>query len=356
MEKLRMGMIGTGAITELHWLGYKDNPKAELCAIADVDEELVKKRAAEWGVKKAYTDYKEIIKDPEIDAVEIIVPPYLHAPIAIEALEAGKHVSLQKPMAMNIKECEQIIETAKRTGKTLRVFENFMYFPPLVKAKEMLDAGEIGEPLSIRIKCVQGITGKDWVIPVRRWAWRFDPEKGGGGRVIFDYGYHLFNVARWLIGDVDKGFAWITHREIQYHWIVDSPAVVMWKYKNAEKYGQYEAVTSDDIIVRSKWKRPEDEWIEITGTEGFIWITQCTSELLDRPPLIKYRDGQTTSYNIDADWGTSFKNGVSDFFDAVLEGRQPPLTGEDGKRVMQFCKAIQKSAEDGREVFLDEIV
>ena len=147
MEKVRMGMIGTGAITELHWLGYENNPKVELVAIADVDEAMVKQRAEEWGVKKYYTDYRKVLEDPEVDAVEIIVPHHLHAKMAIEALEAGKHVSLQKPMAISIEECDAIIDAAKRTGKTLRVFENFMYFPPLVKAKELLDSGAIGEPI-----------------------------------------------------------------------------------------------------------------------------------------------------------------------------------------------------------------
>ena len=69
-----------------------------------------------------------------------------------------------------------------------------------------------------------------------------------------------------------------------------------------------------------------------------------------------FRDGQMTAFNIDADWGTSFKLGVSDFIDAIIENRQPPITGEEGKRVLQFCKAIELSAAEGREVHLDEIV
>jgi predicted dehydrogenase len=355
MDRLKIGMIGTGAITDLHYLAYKDNPKAELHSIADVDDEMLSKRANEWGVKNAYTDYKKLLEDPEIDAVEIIVPHHIPTEIAIAALKAGKHVSLQKPMAISTAECDAIIEAAKKSGKTLRVFENFMYYPPLVKAKELLDSGEIGEPLSIRIKCTQGVTGKDWQIPYRRWAWRFDPEKGGGGRVILDYGYHLFNVAMWLMGDVEKVYSWITHRTIQNNWVLDSPAVVIWKYKNAEKYGSYEVITSDDMIVHSKWKRPEDEWFEISGSKGFIWVNQCTSELLDSPPLVMYRDGVTSSFSVDADWGTSFIVGINDFFDAIKEGRQPPLTGETGKTVLQFCQAIERSAKEGREVKLDEM-
>ena len=277
--------------------------------------------------------------------------------MGIAALEAGKHVSIQKPMAITVAECDALIAAAQHAGKQMRVFENFRFYPPLVKAKALLDAGEIGEPLSIRIKCVQGTSGPGWEIPYRRWVWRFDPVQGGGGRVILDYGYHLFSIARWyLLGPVEKVFAWITNRPIQHGWMLDSPAVVIWKYANAEKYGSYEAVTSDDILVRSKYGRPEDEWIELTGSRGFIWVNRCTSMLLDRPALEMYRDGETTQFpEVDSDWGASFVAGVQDFVDAIAQGRQSPLDGEEGKAVLQFCRAAQRSAREGREVCPEEI-
>ncbi len=356
MKKLKMGIIGTGAITDLHHLAYENSDLAELYAIADIDPEQLQRRAAQWGVERAFTDYRDLLALPEIDAVEVVVPHHLHAPVAIAAMEAGKHVSLQKPMANTVAECRSIIEAAQRTGKTLRVMENFMYYPPLVKAKELLDSGAIGEPLSLRIKCSQGVTGRDWVIPYRRWEWRFDQARGGGGRCIFDYGYHLFSVAMWLIGDVEKVFSWITHREIQNGWVVDSPAVALWKYKDREMYGSYDVTTSDDLLMRAKWGRPEDEWIEITGTKGFLFVNRCTAELLESPPLVMYRDYETTSFHVDSDWGSSFRAAITDFFLAIGEKRQPPLTGEQGLRVVQFCKAIEKSAAEKREVTLDEIV
>ena len=356
MSKLRVGFIGAGAITELHYPGYQDNPTAELHAICDVDEDLLRSRASDWGISKTFTDYRQLLADPEIDAVEVITPHHLHAEMGIAALEAGKHVSIQKPMAITVAECDALIAKAQRAGKRMRVFENFRYYPPLVKAKELLDTGEIGEPLSIRIKCVHGTSGADWEIPYRRWEWRFDPARGGGGRVILDYGYHLFSIARWYLGPVEKVFAWITNRPIQYGWMLDSPAVVIWKYANAEKYGSYEAVTSDDILVRNKYGRPEDEWIELTGSRGFIWVNRCTSMLLDRPALEMYRDGKTTQFpEVDSDWGASFVAGVQDFVDAIAQGRQSPLDGEEGKAILQFCRAAQRSAQEGREVCPEEI-
>ncbi len=395
MEKIRVGFIGAGGIARLHYLGYKDNPKAEVYAICDVDERLLRQRAREWGIQKTYTDYRQLLADPHVDAVEVLTPHHLHAEIGIAALEAGKHVSMQKPMAVNVAECDALIEAAGRSGKLFRVFENFIYYPPMLKAKELLDSGAIGEPLSIRIKIVQGSMGKGWKVPYSRWGWRFDPTQSGNGRIMFDYGYHFFNLARWFLGEVEKTYAWITYRPIRHElakrgirliqgvdhvvqadedvagtqedafppdaeevpeeWLIDSPAVVIWKYKNAEKYGSLEVVTSYDILVRSKYT-PEDEWVELTGSRGFIWVNRCTSMLLDRPPVVMYRDGITTEFsNMDSDWAASFTAGMRDFVDAIFQGRQPPLTGEEGKVVLQFCRAVQLSAKEGREVRPEEI-
>ncbi|MBI86231.1 MAG: hypothetical protein CMJ81_23795 [Planctomycetaceae bacterium] len=356
MTELRVGFIGTGDITDLHYPAYHDNPKAALTAICDVDEARLHQRAAEWGVEKTYTDYRKLLADPDVDAVEIITPHHLHCEIGLAALEAGKHVSMQKPIAVTAAECDLLIEAANRSDQLFRVFENFRYYPPMVKAKELLEAGEIGEPLSIRVKCVQGVGGGDYEIPYRRWAWRFDPAQSGGGRVIFDYGYHVFSIIIWLMGDIEKVYSWITNREIQHGWILDSPAVAIWKYKGAEKYGSYEAVTSDAMLVQTQYGRPEDEWVELTGSRGFIWVTRCTSNLLDRPPVIMYRDGVTTEFSdMESSMGASFEIGINDFFDGILSGRQPQLTAEEGKAVFQFCRAIQLSAKEGREVRPEEI-
>ena len=391
MERIRVGLIGVGGISSLHYLGYKDNPKAELYAVCDIDGTLLQRRAREWGASKAYADYRQLLADRNVDAVEVITPHHLHAPIGVAALEAGKHVSMQKPMAMNVAECDALIAAARRSGKLFRVFENFRYYPPLVRAKALLDSGAIGEPLSIRIKIVQGSMGKGWKVPYSRWAWRFDQAQSGGGRIMFDYGPHFFGIAMWFLGEMEKVYAWITYRPIRPElakrgvtlirgvdhvvqpdggvegapgdaasplgaeeapegWLIDSPAVVIWKYKNAEKYGSFEVVTSYDILVRSKYT-PEDEWVEITGSRGFIWVTRCTSNLLDRPPVVMYRDGVTTEFSdMETDWGVSFIAGMHDFADAIIRGRQPALTGEEGKLTLQVCRAAQLSAKEGREV------
>lgn len=357
MDKIKVGLIGTGAITDLHYLGYKDSNILEIEAICDTDPEILVKRSKEWGVRYYFTDYNELLSHSNIDAVEVITPHNLHAEIGKAALIAGKHVSIQKPMATTISDCDELIKIAKKSNRLLRVFENFRFYPPMVKAKELLDSGEIGEPLSIRIKVVQGHGGDNWEIPYRRWSWRFDPIKSGDGRVILDYGYHHFSLALWFMGEIEKVKAWITHTPIQNNWVIDSPSVAMWKYRGEEKYGSYEAIYSDSLYVPSKYQRPEDEWIELTGSKGLIWINRCTSELIDSPPLVMYRNGETTEFtDIDSDWGSSFIHGINDFGLAIIEKRTSTLTGEEGKDVLQFCRALQISAKENRDVDPKEII
>jgi len=138
--------------------------------------------------------------------------------------------------------------------------------------------------------------------------------------------------------------------------VLDCPAVVMWQYKKGGHYGTLEAVASDNILVPTKYGRPEDEWIELTGTKGFIWINRCSSQLLDRPPLVMYRDGITTEFSeIDSDWGTSFVNGVNDFIAGIKNSYDVHLTPEEGKKVVQLCQAVERSAATGQEVRPDTI-
>jgi predicted dehydrogenase len=144
MDKLRVGFIGAGRIADLHALAYQDNPEAEIYAVCDSEEEVASRRAQEWGAQRWLSDYRELLRDDAVDAVEILTPHHLHAEMTIAALEAGKHVSLQKPMSVNLSEADAMIAAAQRSGKLFRVCENFRYYPPFVKAKELLDEGAIG--------------------------------------------------------------------------------------------------------------------------------------------------------------------------------------------------------------------
>ena len=355
MERVRVGLIGAGNVSRRHASAYAKIANAEVYAVCDVREARARERAAEWGATKTYTGYRKMLDDSDIDAVEILTPHHLHLTMGLDAIASGKHVSIQKPMATTIKECDQLIAAAAEGKGMFRTFENFQYYPPIVRAKELLDSGVIGKPISLRIKTLMGSATK-FKIPFERWDWRFDPEKGGGGRVMLDYGSHVFAVALYLLGDIEKVFSWISYKTIQHGWKLDCPAVAIWKYRDSDRYGTFEVVHSDELKIRTEHV-PEDEWFEITGSRGVIWVNRCSANMLDKPPLTVYLDGVTTDYSdIDSSFWASFDAGCREFVDAIVAGRQARLTAAEGKKVVRMCRAIEVSARENREVLLDDNV
>lgn len=351
MKKLNFAFIGGGRITDMHAPAYRNNAKAKLYAVCDVNEETAKKRAKEWECEKYYTDYHQLLADKNIDAVEIMVPHFLHKEIVVAAAQAGKHVAVQKPMAIKIKECEEMIEVTKKAGVKFKVFENFVFYPPYVKAKELLDNGEIGEPLSIRFKL--GTCGKGgWWVPLATWTQRLNKEDTGGGAAVFDDGYHKFSMAIHFFGDVEKIFAWIDRTFVH----LDEPYVSVFKYKNKKIIGHMDFTFSPFATCKSKYYSA-DERVEIVGTKGVIWVNRCTGKLLDVPALVLFCNGKTICFeDLRCDWLASFWDSTCHFIDCILEDKEPSLTGELGKRVMQFTMAAEKSAREDREIFIDEVL
>lgn len=146
-----VGIVGCGRISDLHELGYRGREDARNVAVCDCVKRRARRKAKAWGVDRVYTDFQELLSDPEIDVVELLVPHHLHAQMTVSACLAGKHVSIQKPMARTVTEADEMIEAAERAGVILRISEDFVFYPPHVRAKEMIEAGEIGEPYMIRI-------------------------------------------------------------------------------------------------------------------------------------------------------------------------------------------------------------
>src|SRR5262249_55657898 len=127
LESVHVGFIGCGRIAGLHALGYLDHPHATLAALCDRDAALLARRQADWQVPAIYTDYRQMLADADINAVEILLPHHLHREVAIAALQAGKHVSVQKPPTLTLREPGDIHEAAVAAGRRVRVFENFMH-------------------------------------------------------------------------------------------------------------------------------------------------------------------------------------------------------------------------------------
>ena len=149
---------------------------------------------------------------PEI-AVEILTPHHLHYRHTLDAAAAGKHISLQKPKAISVAQADKMINAAEQAGVIFKVFENFIFYPPVLCAKELIAAGEIGEPLTIRIKSNAANSPNAWRIQAATQEWRFQPEKCGGGPLVFDDGHHKFSLAWYFMGMAEEVHAWIGRLE-----------------------------------------------------------------------------------------------------------------------------------------------
>jgi len=352
MRKVRFGIIGCGRISDLHALGYRNYDRAEIVAVCATVEGRVREKASLWGARRWYLDYRQLLKDDEVDAVEILTPHYLHKQMAIEAAEAGKHVSVEKPMAITVSECEEMIQAARRAGVKLQVFEDYIFYPPLAKAKELLDAGMIGEPCAIRLKKAEGDPSLEWPIEERTKAWRRDPAKSGGGDII-DGGHHQFAVARCMLGEVGKVSAFIHH---EWGSRPETPAMIIWTYREGGRYGVLEMTEQPEMYIETKYYA-SDERVEISGKAGYIWVNRRTAGLLKTAPLVIYRDGETTHFGkLEEEYEAGFINALHHFVDCILEDKKPLFDGEEGKKTLKMIMAAYQSARTGRVIDPNEMV
>jgi len=366
LKKLNVCIVGCGRIATLNVLGYKDNSGARVYAVCDKDESRARALAEETGADMVYTDYNAVCADPNIDVIELLTPHHLHCAMTVQACEAGKHVSVQKPMALSLTECDQMIAAAKKAGVKLKVYENFIFYPPYVKAKQMIDAGEIGDPLTIRIKMNAGSNRLGWAVEPASWVWRMQEEYSGGGELVFDDGNHKFSIARFFMGEPESVFAYIGHTPMegeQYadrsgkmvQFYQDAPSMIVWRYKGSQKCGVFDITYSKDMEINSDYYAC-DERVEITGTKGVIWVTRCTGKMLQVPTLMMYKDGCMHSFeNLRDDWADSFFDSTCDFVEAIQQDRPPRLTGEDGREVLKFSLAAIVSAKNNAPVLLDDM-
>ncbi|MHC1740078.1 MAG: Gfo/Idh/MocA family protein [Anaerolineaceae bacterium] len=358
MNPIRVAIVGCGRISDLHQMGYRGREDAKIVAVCDVNKAHAKKKAAEWGVEKVYTDYQQILDDREVDVVELLTPHHLHCPMTIQAAQAGKHISVQKPMALSAAEADSMILAANTAGVTLRVYETFVFYAPAMRAKAMIEAGEIGEVRAVRMHISTGTGDTSWNVPLSSWVWRINEKQCGGGPLVFDHGYHLFSLGYYLGGPVEKVYAWIdqTPAENTAGLVkVDAPAMIMFQYKAPRCYGNLDIEYTPKMRIYSDYYADDDR-IEVIGEKGMLIINRYTARTLDLPELMLFKDGKTTPIPVEGvEWHDSFIATTHDFIDKLKVGGQPRLDGPTGKAVLQFTLAALQSAATGKEVRPDDV-
>ena len=364
---LKVGIIGTGVIFDLNVLGYLGNKDAKITCLCNRTIEKAKNKIGLFKLDKEihiYSDYKEMLDNEQLDLIEILLPHHLHADATIYAAKKGiKAISVQKPMALNLEQADEMIEECNKSHSILSIYENFMFAPHILRAKELLDADYIGDPSSIRIKTAMGATG-GWNVPESANKWRKYPNMVGGAEkgslVLLDNGWHAFALAPWIFGEeIEKVFAWTGNYKG-----LDAPAYVMFKYKQSREhvvpqYGNMEFSLMPEMQIPSKYY-PTDEFIEIVASRGIMKINQGTSignRMSDSnifTPIVIIRDGKVETFeNFDKDWKDSFIKATKHVIDVAKGKKEPILSGEEARKVLKFNLAAIKSAQISKEVILD---
>ena len=358
MNPIRVAIVGCGRISDLHQRGYLGCDDARIVAVCDTNKAHARKKAREWGVDKVYTDYRQVLEDKDIELVELLTPHHLHCPMTVQACQAGKHVSVQKPMALSAAEADEMIAAAEEAGVVLRVYETFVYYAPAMRARQMIEAGEIGEVRAVRLHVSTGTGDTAWDVPLSAWLWRFNEKQCGGGPLVFDHGYHLFSLAYYLGGPVERVYAWIDQTPVSQAGglvKIDAPAAIMFQYKSKRCYGLLDIEHTPNTRIYSDYYADDDR-IEVIGDKGMLFINRYTTRTVDLPELMLFKDGKTSAVPVEGvEWQDSFTATTRDFVEKLRTGGQPRLDGPTGKAVLQFTLAALQSAATGKEVRPDEV-
>jgi len=343
---IKVGIIGCGKIAQVrHIPEYQNNPYAEVAALYDVNSDRARELAEKCGAK-AYDTVEALLADQEIEAVSICAANYAHAELAIKALRAGKHVLCEKPMAMNLPDCEEMVAVAKETGRFLMIGHNQRLAAAHAKARKLVEEGVIGEILNFRTTFGHG--GPEfWAIGSGKNVWFFDKKLTVMG-VMADLGVHKTDLIQFLTGHkVVKATAKLATLDKKYEdgrlIDVDDNAVCIYELDN----GAIGTMTASWTYYGQ-----EDNGTVLYGTKGIMRIY----DVPDMPLVVRTRDGQKFSYELDAiqDNLHQGNSGVIDLWVDCLRTNTPPeISGESALYSMRAVFAAVESSETGRTVEIE---
>ncbi len=353
---LRVGIIGCGRISDLHVLGYRDRDDAAVVALCDIEPENAASKRRQWGLPDAtiFEDYRELCESGLVDLVEIIVPHHLHYEVAAFAIGCDLHVSLQKPMSLNLDDADRLMSAAGETSRVVRLYENFLFYPPVLKALELIEQGLIGEPLSVRLKSNAGYSPSAWDIPFSALLWRHNPDECGGGPLVFDDGHHKFSLAWIVLGQPSEVHAWIGSTYV-LSFELDSPSLVSMRYESGA-IANLEVVYSQELLIEGTEHYAQDDRMEITGTRGVIWVNRGHGQIGEVAPVVSYAEGQVETYPCPTGWEQSFIGATRSLLDTIAAGREPVLTLAEGRDVLAAALAAQRSAAEDAVVGVQDPV
>jgi predicted dehydrogenase len=344
---VRAAFVGLGRIYDLNMRAYADNPDVEVVALVDPDEGRRAQRQADWPDARTFESVEELAASGlEVDAVEALLPIPLHVDGVVELLSHGWHVNLQKPMCNDLAGAARMLEAASTSDRQLRVMENYIFYEPLVRLKQIVESGAIGEVSGYHMKMVgSGLGG--WDVPASSYRWQFMQIRNGRGILVFDDGWHKLATALWLFGPIREVRAWIGATEVFTDVAIDAPTSLTWEHENGVR-GVWDITLAPEMYLRSDYYTNDERW-EVTGRKGYARVNRCTGRGIQQPSLEMYADGEIRAFHaLDDDWASSFRDSGRHWLRWLHTGEGPMLwSGEEAVSVLRFALAAYASSEAG---------
>lgn len=333
---IKVAIVGTGGISSSHIQGYLEFPdRCKIVALVDIYPEKAKEKKAKFNLTDAdvYDDHKKILDRDDIDLIDVCTPPYVHAEIAVNSLNAGKNVLVEKPMAASLQECDAMLEAAERSKKLLSVVAQNRFRTAYMNLKKTLDTGLAGDIVHAQIDSFwwRGHSYYDlW--------WRGTWEKEGGGCTL-NHAVHHIDMAAWMMGMPEEVQAIMSNTSHDNAEVEDISIAVL-KYKN----GALGQITSSvvhhgeeqQVIFQGKKARISTPWkvyASVSQSNGF----PKRNEALEKEIEDYYEALPEAKY-------TNHTPQIDDVLGALESGRKVLISGEDGKKALELITAIYKSA------------
>lgn len=352
---LNVAIIGCAKIAHLHAKAILQIPELNFKAVWSRTPASAQKFVDEYDVS-AYSSITKMIKAEKIQmAIVCTAHPY-HADPAIEAMEAGAHVIIEKPLASTLQDCDRIIEASKRTGMKTGVISQRRWYQPIVRMKKAIEEGKIGTPMLGTIQML-GWRDKSYF---ESDAWRGSWALEGGG-VLVNQSPHQLDLLQWLMGDIDEVFGYwsnVNHPYIE----VEDTAVALIRFKsgglgnilvsNSQKPGIYGKVHIHGSNGATVGSQPEGGAMFIAGKTTIaeapkldLWTVPGEEQMLE-----KWNKEDSDEFHSVDSMTWYFKLQLADFADAIINDKHPLVTAEEGRKTVELFTAIYRSQRDGKPV------
>lgn len=336
MKEIGVAIIGCGAITRVHLDAVVGSKMARLIAVVDSRKERARETAARYSCQW-YEDYRTVLADEAVEVIHLCTPHYLHSPMAIEGVRTGKHVLVEKPVAINVGEAEKMIREAKINGRYIGVSFQNRYNPTSLKAKELLESGQLGP--------VRGIKGLvTWYRGHSYYAqsdWRGEYATEGGG-VLINQAIHTLDLMQWFAGDVVSLKGNVSTRLLNDIIEVEDTADATINFQNGARGIFY---ATNCYTVNSPVE------IEIQCTKGSLSLRGEQLILIkdNKQSILVDEDGCNPKYK--SYWGKSHGIAIACFYRSVLTNDSGGfISVEEGIKSLQIIEGIYKSSSSGKEI------